>query len=305
MRMLMTSLGPLEKDSAGIILPHEHVFVDLRSPDHPAHAQADLREVVQVMTPELRRARQAGIGAIAEASTLGVGRRADILGAVSREAAFPLIVPTGVYREPWIPGWVHDADEAALQEWMKGELTEGIGDSGVRAGWIKLSAGDDGLTSCETRVLRAAARAARETGAVIGSHTIKGRVVRDQLEILESCGLPVDRFIWIHTQAESDHTLHLEMARRGAWIEYDAIGGPDSDALYVDLVLKALEAGLGGRVLLSQDRGWFDPAKPRGGEQKTYTYLTDVFLPILAAAGVGSETLRGLTRDNPFAAFSR
>jgi hypothetical protein len=55
----------------------------------------------------------------------------------------------------------------------------------VQAGWIKLSAGDDGLTPTETKILRAAARAAKATGSVIGSHTIGGLVVRDQLDILD------------------------------------------------------------------------------------------------------------------------
>jgi phosphotriesterase-related protein len=240
-----------------------------------------------------------------EASTVGVGRRADILAHVSRSSGMPLLVPTGVYREPWIPRWVHEADEARLARWMQDELQQGIEGSGIRAGWIKLSAGDDGLTPCEKKVLRAAAAAALQTGAVIGSHTIRGRVVRDQLEILEACGLPPDRFVWIHTQAEADQGLHVELARRGTWIEYDGIGGGDPDAVYVGLVLKALEAGLEGKVLLSQDRGQYDPAKPRGGDQKPYTYLVDTFLPGLARAGVSPLVIDRLTKENPFRAFSR
>jgi phosphotriesterase-related protein len=295
----------LDEKEAGIILAHEHVFVDLRTPDHPAHAQAPTAEVVEVMTPGLKKALGAGIGAIVEASTLGVGRRVDILAAVSGASGMPLLVPTGVYREPWIPAWVHEASEERLHEWMLGELTGEIDGSGVRAGWIKLSAGDDGLTACETKVLRAAARAAGETGAVIGSHTIRGRVVLDQLRILDEIGLPLDRFIWIHTQAEADQGLHVEIGRRGAWLEYDAIGSADPDEMYVDLVEKALGAGLGAKVLLSQDRGWYDPSKARGGEQKPYTYLVESFLPKLTAAGIRQDEIDRLTRSNPFAAFSR
>ncbi len=305
MRSLITTLGQIGRDAAGIILAHEHVFVDLRTPDHPAHGQAQTPEVVEVMTPELHKARAAGIGAIVEASTLGVGRRADILRAVSESARLPLVVPTGVYREPWIPAWVHQADEEELFQWMRGELDKEIEESGIRAGWIKLSAGDDGLTECETKVLRAAGRAAKETGAVIGSHTIRGRVVKDQLRILQGLGLDPARFIWIHTQAENDFALHLEAARQGAWLEYDGIGSPESDESYVRSIMKALEAGLAKQILLSQDRGWYDPAKPRGGEQKPYTYLTDEFLPKLRAAGVDEKTINQLTRSNPFAAFSR
>jgi phosphotriesterase-related protein len=302
---LITTLGTLGVGEVSVILPHEHVFVDLRLPVHPEHGHAPTAEVVEVMSSNLQKARAAGIGAIVEASCVGVGRRADILRAVSEATRFPLVVPTGVYREPWIPAWVHQARENSLFEWMRDELSGEIEGSGVRAGWIKLSAGDNGLTECEAKVFRAAVRAAMDTGAVIGSHTIRGRVVRDQLRILEGLGLDPGRFIWIHTQAEQDFSLHLEAARRGAWLEYDGIGSPDSDAAYIRGILKVLEAGLAHRLLISQDRGWYDPAKPRGGEQKPYTYLTDEFMPKLTTAGIPEKTIHLLTRTNPFAAFAR
>ncbi len=300
---LQTTLGVIEDSRAGIILAHEHVFVDLRTPDVFGHGIAETADVVRAMAPELEKARAAGVGIIVEASCVGVGRRADILKAVSRAAEFPLLAPTGVYREPWVPDWVHRASAEALSEWMWRELEEGIEGCSVRAGWIKLSAGDEGLTACETKILRAAARAARQTGVVIGSHTIRGRVVMDQLRILEEEGLDPGRFIWIHTQAEPDRSLHREAANRGAWIEYDDIGS-GSDTARVELVLRALEAGLAGRLLLSQDRGWYDPSKPHGGEQKPYAYLVETFLPMLARAGVDRPTIDGLVRRNPASAFA-
>ena len=288
------------------ILPHEHVFVDLRTWDQPGYAEADPAGVVALMAPEVEAARAVGVSSIVECSTVGVGRRADIDLAVSRATGFPLVVPTGIYREPWVPAWAHVWSEDALAAWMAGELTDEIGDTGVRAGWIKLSAGDDGLTATETKILRAAARAARATNSVIGSHTIRGRVVHHQLEILEAVGLGLDRFIWIHTQAEPDTELHVEVARRGAWIEYDAIGADDyTDGYFVERIQRALDAGLGGRVLLSQDRGSYDPAQPGGGIPRPYTYLSERFLPALAAAGVSADEIARLTRTNPFEAFAR
>ena len=213
------------------------------------------------------------------AARSGVGRRADILKAVSEATDFPLVVPTGVYREPWIPPWVHEASEDSLCAWMQGELEGEIENSGVRAGFIKLSAGDDGITPTEAKVLRAAARAGKTTGAVIGSHTIRGRVVRDQLDIIEQAGYSPARFIWIHTQAEPDFALHLEMAQRGAWIEYDSIGDPQEDPKFIGWILHILEAGFGNQLLLSHDRGWYDPAQPGGGTPRPFTYLTQAFLP--------------------------
>ena len=196
--------------------------------------------------------------------------------------------------------------EAELKEWMTAELLEQIEDSGVQAGWIKLSAGDDGLTDCETKVLRAAAAAGVATNAVIGSHTIKGWVVREQLDIIEAVGYTPERFIWIHTQAEPDFDLHLEIARRGAWIEYDAIGGEEfDDEFYVNRILRVLDAGFGHQLLFSHDRGWYDPAQPGGGIPRPYTYLSERFLPKLRARGVSETTIQQLTRVNPFQAFAR
>jgi phosphotriesterase-related protein len=192
---------------------------------------------------------------------------------------------------------------------MIGELHGDIEGTGVRAGWIKVSAGDDGLTETETKVLRAAAEAAVATNAAIGSHTVRGRVALEQLDVLEAAGLSPERFVWIHAQREPDFSLHLEAARRGAWLEYDGIGrrrmpqGPD-DA-FVGLVKNALHSGLADHLLLSGDVLGYDASLPNGGEVEAYTYLCETFLPKLVAAGVDEVTVRRLTVDNPFDAFAR
>jgi phosphotriesterase-related protein len=302
---LITTLGPIPAGTPGVILPHEHIFVDLRTWDQPGYAQGSPDDVIRLMGPEIKKAQAAGVTALVECSTVGVGRRADILKAVSDATGLPILAPTGVYREPWIPRWVHEAEEDWLRGWMQGELQGEIEQSGVQAGWIKLSAGDNGITATEAKVLSAAARASTATGAVIGSHTIRGRVVRDQLDIIEQAGCTPDRFIWIHTQAEPDFSLHLEMARRGAWLEYDSIGAEPADEQFIAWILRLLDAGFGSHILLSHDRGWYDPAQPGGGTPRPFTYLLEVFLPKLRAAGVDDATIDALTRANPFKAFAR
>lgn len=304
MRRLYTTLGELRADQLGMILPHEHVFVDLRTPDQPGYAEASVDEVLALMVPQIEAIKALGVTALVECSTGGVGRRADFDLAVSEATAFPIVVPTGNYREPWIPAWVAEASEDALFDWMLAELQSGIENTGFKAGWIKLSAGDDGITVLEERILRAAVRASIVTDAIIGSHTIRGRVVMDQLDIIESEGGSASRFLSIHTQAEPDFGLHRAVAQRGAWIEYDNIGSVPVEES-AELVLKALDAGLADQLLISHDRGWFDPALPRGGEPKPYTVVSTELLPRLAAAGVSDETLVTLTHRNPFAAFSR
>ncbi|MEJ5311103.1 MAG: esterase [Anaerolineae bacterium] len=305
MAQLMTTLGPKSMAEVGMILPHEHIFVDVRPPQQVVDVKVEAADVVALMAPEVEKARAVGVTALVECSPVGVGRRVDLVRAVSEATQFPIVVPTGIYREPWIPAWAHAAREAELRDWMLAELQEQIDDTGVRAAWIKLSAGDEGITDCETKVLRAAAQAAAATNAIIGSHTIRGRVVRDQLAIIEAAGYTPERFIWIHTQAEPDFDLHLEMARRGAWLEYDGIGNPAEDDIYIERILRVLDAGFGHKLMLSHDRGWYDPAQPGGGTPRPFTYLSEHFLPKLRARGVDAATICQLTYTNPFTAFAR
>lgn len=306
MKTLITTLGKLSADKLGMILPHEHIFVDLGPIEAESYKTADVDEVVAVMQPEIEKIKAQEITALVECTPVGVGRRADIDKAVSLATNFPVVVPTGIYREPWVPQWAHDMGEEALKEWMISELTGEIEESGVQAAWIKVSAGDDDMTACEAKILRAAAKAGQATNAIIGSHTIRGRVVRDQLDLIEATGYTAERFIWIHTQAEPDFALHLEMAQRGCWIEYDNIGsGPENDAQLVAWIVRLLDAGFGNQLLLSHDRGWYDPSKPQGGVPKPYTPLIADFLPALRQAGVDESTILTLTQTNPFNAYAR
>lgn len=306
MAQLITTLGPLAQQELGMILPHEHIFVDLGPLGQNAYLQADPTDVIRVMAPEIEKLKALGVTALVECTPVGVGRRADIDRAVSVATNFPVVVPTGIYREPWIPQWAHEASEAEICDWMIGELTEQIEASGVQAAWIKVSAGDDGITGCEAKILRAAARAGAATGAVIGSHTIRGRVVQDQIEIVEAAGYRADRFIWIHTQAEPDFELHLALARRGVWLEYDAIGSPGfADEVFIGQIQQLLAAGYSQQLLLSHDRGWYDPSQPGGGVPQPYTYLNEHFLPKLRKAGLDEMMIRQLTHTNPFHAYAR
>ena len=193
MPSLITTLGPKSQADLSFILPHEHVFTDLRTPDQPGHGQAEVADVLALMVPQIAQAHAAGVTAIVECSPVGVGRRADILKAVSEASGMPLVVATGIYREPWIPRWAQVAGEDELRAWLVAELSGDIEGTGVQAGFIKLSAGDDGLTACEAKILRAAARAAASVGATIASHTVRGSV--------RARSIGYHRALWLHSRA--------------------------------------------------------------------------------------------------------
>lgn len=306
MPYLMTTLGKKSKDDLGMILPHEHLFVDLRTYEADGFGEADEANVVAKMAPEVEKAKALGVTALVECSPVGVARRADMDKAVSVTTDIPVLVPTGLYREPWIPPWAHEASQDEITEWMLKELNGEIEESGVQASWIKLSAGDDGLTEAETKILRAGAHAGKATNAIIGSHTIRGRVVRNQLDILEAEGYTASRFIWIHTQADLNFDLHLEMAGRGCWIEYDAIGNANapSDETIIEYLKKLIDAGYEKQIMLSHDRGWYDAGNP-DFEPMPFTYISETFIPKLRDAGFDEDTIIQLTHINPFNAYAR
>lgn len=318
---LVTTLGDLALPDTGVILPHEHIFLDLRVRSVPRREPVQVEDVVAVMQLELDKARSAGVAVLVDAGSPSMGRRADIILAVSRAARLPVVVPTGFYDDPSIPEWARAASEEELRDWLVGELVDGIEEADVKAGWIKLAASVRGLTELERKCLRAAARAGAATGAAIGCHSQSGIVARDALDIVERSGYSAERFVWIHADLEflidAEHERvwgwREELARRGAWVEFDQIGlslpagdAAHTDMKHIDLISHMLDADLGDRVLLSMDSGWYDPKRtdcqPRCNG---YTYLSETFLPKLRKAGVDEATIDKLTRENPFHSFAR
>jgi phosphotriesterase-related protein len=191
--------------------------------------------------------------------------------------------------------------------WIR-ELTEGIGESQVRAGFIKLAMSDDGPTALEIRNLKAAVRASRETGAVIASHTIGGAVAREEMDVLEQAGLDLHRFIWVHAQTGPDLSVLLEAAHRGAWLELDSVGAPyQSQTDLLGMAVSLIEAGFGEQLLLSHDAGWYNPGSPQGwpeGGYRGYAALVKDFIPELLKQGVTEAQLQIVTEKNPVNAFA-
>jgi phosphotriesterase-related protein len=307
-KQIQTIRGSIQADTLGLILPHEHLFTDLRGPYVEEYARADPSEVVRVVGPYLEEAAALGVTALAECSTVGVGRNLGILQRLADATAIQIIAPTGVYRDAYIPEALRGLDDHELADMWTAELSDGVEGTSIRAGFIKLAMSDDGPAELEVRNLKAAARASRNTGAVIASHTIGGRIARIEMNILEEAGLDLGRFIWVHAQTEPDIAVLIEAARRGAWVELDAIGAPyQSQDSMLQAAVTLIEAGFTEHLLLSHDAGWYDPASTGGvpGQGfRGYTALMRDFLPALRERGVTEEQVRRITVANPARAFA-
>lgn len=303
-----TITGPVAIDSLGLILPHEHLFTDLRGPSVSDYAQGEPSAVINVVGPYLDEASAAGVTALVECSTVGVGRNLPVLRSLGQATSIRIIAPTGVYRDAYIPQSLRDVSEEYLADLWTTELTEGIEGTSIRAGFIKLAMSDDGATPLEIRNLRAAARASQRTGAVIGSHTIGGKVANKEMDVLEEAGLDLHRFIWIHAQTEPDTDVLLHAARRGAYVELDSVGAPfqKQDEL-IEKTLALISAGYIDHLLLSHDAGWYNPARADGlpdDGYRGYTALAKDFIPALLKRGVTDGQVKRITVENPANAFA-
>jgi len=307
-KTIQTVKGSVEAGSLGLVLPHEHLFTDLRGPHVPDYAQGDPAEVVKVVGPQLAEAAAAGVTALVECSTVGVGRNLAVLQRLAEATPIHILAPTGVYRDAYIPAALRESSEDELADLWTKELTEGIEGTAVRAGFIKLAMSDDGPTPLEVRNLRAAAKASQRTGAVIASHTIGGRVARQEMNVLDAAGLDLRHFIWVHAQTEPDRSVLEKACRHGAYVELDTVGAPFQEQEYLfRTALALIEAGFIDRLLLSHDAGWYNPARPDGLPDegyRGYTALVRDFIPELLKRGVTEEQIRLITQANPAQAFA-
>lgn len=307
-KRIHTIKGSVGIDSLGLILPHEHLFTDLRGPLVADYARGEPSAVVKVVGPYLAEAAKAGVTALVECSTVGVGRNLTVLRRLAEATSIHIIAPTGVYRDAYIPEALREISEQDLAELWTKELTEGIDGTSIRAGFIKLAMSDDGPTALEIRNLKAAVEASQNTGAVIASHTIGGKVARKEMDVLEEAGLDLHRFIWIHAQTEPDVSILEEAARRGAYVELDSVGAPhQSQSELLETTIALIKAGFSDHLLLSQDAGWYNPARPDGLPEdgfRGYTALARDFIPGLLKRGITEEQVRLITVNNPANAFA-
>ncbi len=307
---IRTVKGDVPVTMLGKWLPHEHLFTDLRGPLTEGYAQGDPAQVASVVLPHLQAAEARGVTALVECSTLGVGRNIGVLRHLASLTPIHLIAPTGVYKEGFIPPDLLTMSAEQLADLWIRDLTQGIDGTDSRAGFIKVAVSDDGPTDAEVRSLQAAALASRATGAVIASHTIGGAAARREIAVLSAAGHDLSRFIWVHTHSEPDIGIHLEAARQGVWLEFDAVGAVNwhPQAVLLEQVLALINGGYTDNLLLSHDAGWYNPGAPDGSPgadgYRGYTALFDTFIPALQARGVTEEQIHQITVVNPAKAYA-
>lgn len=297
----MTVLGPMPPRKLGRTLMHEHVLVDFIGADQIAPGRYDPEEAFQKAFPHLQRLKSLGCNALVECTPNYLGRDPELLRRLSRASGLHMITNTGLYgaaRDKHVPrfAYTESADELAAR-WIR-EFEGGIPPSGIRPGFMKIGVDSGPLSEIDAKLVTAAARTHRRTGLVIASHTGDGTAALAELDLLRREGVEPSAFIWVHAQSASDPGIHQQVAELGAWVEFDGIS-PDSVAQHVGLVMQMKRAGHLGRVLISQDAGWYSVGEPGGGNFRGYDILFTEFLPALRKAGASEDDIHTLLVRNP------
>jgi predicted metal-dependent phosphotriesterase family hydrolase len=303
---VMTVKGFVDADKLGFTLPHEHVLVDFIGANSVSPSRYNRDSAFQTILPRLVALKSMGGATLIECTPAYLGRDPALLKRLSDASGLNIITNTGYYgavNEKYYPG--HAFTETAEQiaaRWIA-EWKDGIDGTGVRPGFMKLGADRGALTETQKKMVRAAAITHLATGLTIGIHNGGGQPAQEALHLLVSSGVVGDAFIWIHAQNEREPTLHRELARLGAWIEYDGLN-ENNIHQYVEYLTFAKAQGFLNKVLISHDAGWYHVGEVKGGEYRDYNTLNNSLLPALRQAGFTQDEIDLVTTKNPADAFA-
>lgn len=348
--------GPVEPEDLGITLMHEHIFIDLigsshmYTPPRSAPERQIARQPVALenlwyvkknplkskdngrlesfadAVSELAYFHGAGGNSLVDVTPKGVGGDPERVRAVSLQTGIQIIHGTSYYTVSSHPKHVSDSTEDELAEEFISDITEGIGNSSVRAGIVGEIGLSGDIDQSELKVLRAGARAAIRTGAPMSIHPPgrtshrdftypSSRWALDVLDIIEDVGLASDRVIVSHMDRmpfefnESSLEYQEELCEQGAYIEYDLWGtemtyrdkegvqGWPSDFERARAVEHLIKRGCGSNILFSQDICMKIQQRKYGGFG--YAHVLENVVPLLKQQAIDEEQIREIIVDNP------
>ncbi len=301
-----TVRGPVEMDSIGITLIHEHLLVDFIGTDSTGYHRWNRDSVIQKALPYLLEAKQRGVQTFIDCTPAYLGRDPSLLSKLSELSDINIITNTGYYgavQSKYLPAHAFAESASQLAERWKKELDESIEASGIYPGFIKISVNSQTpLSTVDQKLVKAAAITHLSTGLTIASHTGPAEPALEELAILQSEGVSPSAFIWVHAQAEEDFSYYNEAHKLGAWISLDGVAWDVNG--HLERLLYCKQHKLLDKVLISHDAGWYKPGEMRGGEFKPFTAIFDELIPLLQQNGFTEKDIDHLLRVNPIKAFS-
>lgn len=330
MKQAVTVNGLIPAGSIGRTLPHEHLFATMTyafpARDESAYQPIAMERLGEIRTDlmsnvnnitlddscgqatELAKAAQLGVDTLVELTLGHIGRNPPRMAEVSRSAGVNVICGSGWYLRHHQREWTIAAPREQLAEIMVKELTEGIDDTGIRAGVL----GEIGLNEPahpdELKVLEAAVLAQRETGAPLWVHLMNIPIAGDALAVFEKYEPIWERVVFCHMDFDiRDLTWHERALQRGITVEFDFFGSVwwpidcyihcPTDPQRLTVLSDWSERGYADRLLISHDVCTRLQLTAYGGNG--YGYIPRVVPLLMDQLGIDPALLDRWMIDNP------
>jgi phosphotriesterase-related protein len=313
-----TVTGAISSDDLGKTLMHEHFAFGYPGYQGDTLGPYDREAVVQTGLEVAEKVKAHGVKTVVDATPNECGRDVEALKEISERAEIQIVCSTGYYYEgEGAPAYFNfrralGSAPPEVEELMMTEISDGIGKTGVKAGVIKLASSKDIITDYERMFFAAGAKAQRETGAPIITHTQEGTMGPEQAQLLVDEGADPDRVMIGHMDGNTDVTYHMATLGHGVNIAFDRFGiqvlvGAPMDAEREAVLIGLLGMGYGDRIMLSHDtvNHWLGRPLVIPDEVATLlenwhpTHLFDDVVPVLKEANVSDEQIDSIFTNNP------
>lgn len=329
-----TVTGAVVASDLGWTLMHEHILCDLRDPETRDQGQAwpaitmesrfetdyfqnrnqanMLLDDDEIAVRELSRFRKAGGRAIVELTVGGMRPQPARLAAIAGETGVSVVMGAGYYVDDYLPNAVRHADIDELEETLLAQLRDGAWGTPIRAGLIGEIGCSWPLAPSERRMLTAAARAQRKTGAAITIHPGRHPDAPGELaDILVEAGAQPSRTIIGHMDRTIfDRDRLLGLLNRGFILEWDFFGIETSqywmagetldlptDYMRLDLIRDLMAIGHRERIAISHDICTRTRLCSYGGHG--YAHLIGNIVPMMLQRGWNEDDIDQLLGKTP------
>lgn len=320
MARIETARGPIGSDALGRVLIHEHVF--LMDMEYTFNYRPDFfeDETIAKAAARLNELKAAGVDTIVDLTVLGLGRHVPTLARAAAMTDLNIIVSTGAYTfndvpapfQFYGPGLLKHVEKEPMIEHFVRDITQGIAGTGIKAGMLKCAIDEPGMTPGVERVMRAVARANRETGAPITVHTAPARqnglLVQD---LLVEEGVNLEDVVIGHCGDTTDVDYLVRLADKGSLLGMDRFGVDFAITMQqrVETIAAMVGRGYAGQLALSHDcccwSDFFPTVEDYHAAMPNHNYLhihNDV-VPALLEAGVSQRDIDAMFIHNPHRYF--
>jgi phosphotriesterase-related protein len=343
---VQTVLGRIDPETMGHTQTHEHLLCDLWAGVPPRatasdrarylepvrlsnrywnrrnHGQDDMQLLsIDDAVSEALAFRAAGGGTVVDVTPICLARDPVGLATIARMTGVNIVMGCGYYTQPYHSPSLSDRSESDIAEEMIRDITEGVGDTSIRAGII----GEIGMGwpvhPDEEKVLRASAVAQRETGVGLSIHPSRGNpnATFDHIQVLEDAKADMSKVVMGHIdRALFDIPAMLRLANTGCTLAFDLFGREDSyysfggertdhsldraidmpnDAIRIGYIMALIDAGFHDNIVISQDMCRKTHMEKYGGEG--LGHILKHVLPTMRRKGISAELIDRIVCENP------